>query len=72
MLKLRGIGKKIHKGRYPVCVGKEVVKHILLRYIIHVADQPMHTGKLFLSYITYYLHVSVAAATIIMVPSQEY
>jgi len=72
LLKLRGIGKKIHKGRYSVCVGEEGVKHMLLRYIIHVADQAMQTGKLFLSYIMYYLHFSVADATIIMEPSQEY
>jgi hypothetical protein len=72
MLKLKGIGKKMHKGRCSVCVGEEGVKHILLRYIIHVADQPMQTGKQFLSYIMYYLHFSVADATIIMESSQEY
>ena len=37
-----------------------------------VVDQQMHIGKICLSYIIYYLHVSVAIATIIKVPSQGY
>jgi len=39
---------------------------------MYVADQHMHTGKMHLSYIIDYLHVSVAIATSIRVPSQEY
>jgi hypothetical protein len=49
--------------------GRPVIN--ILIFEIHVADKQMHNGKVPLSYIIYYLHVSVAIATTIRVPSQE-
>jgi len=39
---------------------------------MYVVDQHMQFGKICLSYIIDYLHVSVAIATFTRVPSQEY
>ena len=38
---------------------------------IYVMDQQMHTSRICLSYIIYYLHVSVATVTITRVPSKN-
>jgi len=39
---------------------------------IYVMDQQMHTSRICLPYIIYYLHASVATVTITRVPSQKY